>query len=132
MELQKGMYIRYTRGMINGNIPPRIAKIVDCSDNELIKIDNGQVILNEDIIGIPSFDLIYLIKIGDYVNGYPVVDIMDSYDTETKRRINRTVYIDKPCAGVKIWWTPLLNGDIKEVITKEQFEACKYLIERDK
>ena len=39
MELKNGMYVRYTRVMINEYVPPKIAKIVDYSDNELIKID---------------------------------------------------------------------------------------------
>lgn len=138
MKLKEGMYIRFKdkRGIqyirkitsINTEKPDKryAAIFIDKEANNC----NGVSLKN--IIGKPSFDLIYLIKIGDYVNGYPVVDIMDSYDTETKRRINRTVYIDKPCAGVKIWWTPLLNGDIKEVITKEQFDSMKYVVERDK
>lgn len=43
MKLEVGMYVKYTRGLINGYVPPRIAKITDCSDKDLIKIDNGQV-----------------------------------------------------------------------------------------
>lgn len=50
MNLNVGMYVRYARGIINGYVPPRIARITNCEDNELIKIDNGQVILREDVI----------------------------------------------------------------------------------
>ena len=50
MELKVGMYVKYTRGTINGYVPPRIGKITDCSDKDLIKIDNGQVILKADIL----------------------------------------------------------------------------------
>lgn len=126
MEIKKGMYIRYA-----GNIDKVFGVVIDKNNSSLNRVyaENETVFFDE--IEKASFNLIDLVKKGDYVNGYPVVDIMDSYDTETKRRINRTVYIDKPCAGVKIWWTPLLNGDIKEVITKEQFEDCKYVVERD-
>lgn len=74
MKLEVGMYVRYTRGMINGYVPPRIARIVDCSDDLLIKIDNGQCILRDDVIK-ASHSLIDLIEVGDYVNGYKVLEI---------------------------------------------------------
>lgn len=115
LELKEGMYIRYTRGMINGNIPPRIAKIVDCSDNELIKIDNGQVILNEDIIGEPSEHLIDLIEIGDYVNGYPVIFNV------VERGGNIVIVIGGDC---------FTENKIKNIVTKEQFDNAKYWVER--
>ena len=61
MKFEEGMYIRYTRDAINGYVPPRIAKITDCSDKDLIKIDNGQVILRNDILKV-SHDIINLIE----------------------------------------------------------------------
>lgn len=120
MELKEGMYIRYTRGMINGNIPPRIAKIVDCSDNELIKIDNGQVILNEDIIGEPSEHLIDLIEIGDYVNGDKVTSCEPIDEKDAERYLgfgDYDYYIHT-------------SEDIKNIVTKEQFDNAKYWVER--
>lgn len=121
MELKEGMYVRYTRGMINGNVPPRIAKIVDCLDNKLIKIDNGQVILNEDIIGEPSEHLIDLIEVGDYVNGKKVTSADPVNKKGTKRYLDLGdyYYIDK-------------SEDIQNIVTKEQFETCKYVVERNK
>lgn len=133
MKLKEGMYVRTEEGEISKiewitfqqweGLENTVKATFWLENNERLDypIDNFKA----------SFNLIDLVKKGDYVNGYPVVDIMDSYDTETKRRINRTVYIDKPCAGVKIGWTPLLNGDIKDIVTKEQFNACKYVVERD-
>ena len=74
MKLEVGMFVKYTRGAINGYVPPRIARIVDCSDNELIKIDNGQVILQSDVIKV-GHNIIDLIEVGDYVNGKRVYNI---------------------------------------------------------
>ena len=74
MDLKVGMYVRYARGMINGCVPIRIARIVDCSDDVLIKIDNGQCILRDDVIK-ASHNLIDLIELGDYVNGKRVYNI---------------------------------------------------------
>lgn len=131
MEISKGMYVRYIRGMINGYVPPRVAKIVDCSDNKLVKIDNEQIILRSDIIGEPSFNIIDLIEVGDYINGYPVVDILECYDNDTKRKINRIVYIDKAGFETDNRLTIVGNNDIKDIITKEQFNSMKYVVEGD-
>lgn len=100
MELKVGMYVRYTRGAINGYVPPRIAKIVDCSDNELVRIDSWQVILRNDVIKV-SDNLIDLIEVGDYVNGeYVDLFSLDYYKNYSER--------------------------IKSIVTKEQFESMKY------
>ena len=108
MKLEVGMYVRYTRGMINGYVPLRIARITDCEDNELIKIDKGQVILRSDVIK-ASHELIDLIEVGDYVNGkevtyvYPNLIKVDSTD---------------------IW--EIYSCDIKSIVTKEQFNSVRY------
>ena len=115
MELKNGMYVRYTRGMINEYVPPKIAKIVDCSDNELIKIDNGQVILRSDVIK-SSENIIDLIEVGDYVNDYYVEDVFDTY-----------IYV---ATGTNYFQSPTIyEQDIKSVVTKEQFDSVRYEVE---
>lgn len=111
MELKKGMYVRYTRGVINGYVPPRIAKIVDCSDNELVRIDNWQVILRNDVIKARD-NLIDLIEVGDYVNGYRVTYVYPNL-----------IKVD----STDIW--EIHPHDIKSIITKEQFNSVKYEVE---
>lgn len=137
MKIQKGMYVRFKdkRGV------QYIRKITSINTEKLdrryaaIYIDKDANNCNgvglKNIVGEPTFNLIDLIKQGDYVNGYPAVAVMYICDTKTKRKINRTVWIDKPCAGIKNGLTPLLNGGIKNVVTKEQFEKCKYIIGDD-
>ena len=136
MKINKGMYIRFK----NNKGIQYIGKLININEYrepcfkyaiEVTWYDDYIFIGDDDIIGEPSFNLIDLIKDGDYANGYPVVQIMDCYENDTKRDLGRTIYIDKPCAGVKIGWTPLLNGNIKDVVTKEQFNSCKYVVERD-
>ena len=66
-----------------------------------------------------SFNLIDLIEVGDYVNGYKVT------------------YIDKDNQIIRVdgfgWGTNIIRKDnIKNIVTKEQFEAMKYVVERDK
>ena len=129
MELKKGMYVRYTRGAINGYVPPRIAKIIN-KNNDLLKLDNNNEILESDIIGKPSFDLIDLIEVGDYVNGQKVKEIEkgDGY-----------YYLFNACYdGIMshiIAVKPKSDGYIKpieNIVTKEQFDSMKYVVERDK
>lgn len=111
MELKEGMYVRYTRGVINGYVLPRIAKIVDCSDNELVRIDNWQVILRNDVIKARD-NLIDLIEVGDYVNGYRVTYVYPNL-----------IKVD----STDIW--EIHPHDIKSIVTKEQFASVKYEVE---
>lgn len=119
MELKEGMYVRYTRGAINGYVPSRIAKIVDCSDNELVRIDNWQVILRNDVIKARD-NLIDLIEVGDYVNGkrvynISIVDGLKYLDVEVEDYLSDT---------------PFINADqITSIVTKEQFASVKYEVE---
>ena len=117
MELKEGMYVRYTRGAINGNVPPRIARITDCEDNELIKIDKDQVILRSDVIK-ASDNIIGLIEEGDYVNGCLVIK-----DIKGELR-----FIDNEYRVMRY----VKNNEIKSIVTKEQFEAMKYVIKENK
>lgn len=117
MKLEEGMYIRYVRGAINGYVPPKIAKIIDCSDNELIKIDkNSQVILRNDVVK-ASHTLTDLIEVGDYVNGSKVLDISED---ENNRIWIYTNSKNNECCFSK--------SEIEDVVTKEQFNSQKYVV----
>ena len=118
MELKKGMYVKYTRGMINGYVPPRIAKIVDCSDNDLVAISNSQVILKSDVIK-GSDGLIDLIGVGDYVNGVEVIG--KEFNNLNEEYLQCGV-------GDYVICTYEIK-DIKSIVTKEQFDAIKYEVE---
>ena len=129
MEISEGMYVKYIRGMINGYVPPKIAKATDCSDKDLIKIDNGQVILRNDILK-ASYNIIDLIEEGDYVNGMEVIakdsdnrlyvpeDLGQPYDREFSNGCFEYTLLDK-------------NFEIKSVVTKEVFKANEYRMETD-
>lgn len=121
MDLKVGMYVRYARGMINGCIPIRIARIVDCSDDVLIKIDNGQCILRDDVIK-ASHNLIDLIELGDYVNGKRVYNISI---------VDGLKYLDVESEDY-LADMPFINADqITSVVAKEQFESIKYEVKKD-
>ena len=124
MKLEVGMYVRYTRGMINGYAPLRIARITDCEDNELIKIDKGQVILRSDVIK-ASHSLIDLIEVEDYVNGELVVQVSDDKDWV----FTEPVYFDEYRGEERHYCYN--NSEIKSIVTKEQFESVKYEVKKD-
>lgn len=121
MELKEDMYVRYTRGMINDYVPPRIAKIVDCSDNDLVVISNKQVILQSDVIK-ASDNLIDLIEEGDYVNGSEVEKITT---------FNGMNFVDTYMTQGYGWGTCIPENKIQSIVTKEQFENMMYIVESE-
>ena len=124
MELKKGMYVRFKD---NKDIQ-YIGKLININEYrepcfkyaiEVTWYDDYIFIGDNDIIGEPSFDLIDLIEPGDFINGYKVT------------------YIDKDNQIIRVdgfgWGTNIIRKDnIKNIVTKEQFNSMKYVVERDK
>lgn len=117
MGLKKEMYVR-----VKELDSTSIVKVVEIDqfDNEGFKADNNMYYLCSDILK-ASFDLIDLIEVGDYVNDKKVTSADPVNKKVTKRYLDLGdyYYIDK-------------SEDIQNIVTKEQFEACKYVVERDK
>ena len=131
MELKEGMYVKYTRGMTNGYVPPRIAKIVDCSDNDLVAISNSQVILKSDVIKaseniidlITENDLLeikYLIR--SYKHQVELLEVVKNYEGR--------LYVNAFPRRIFIEDFKSYRVEIISIVTKEQFKAMKYIIEK--
>lgn len=137
MKLEVGMYIRTDNGIIE-----KVNKIYDShttynmvvwlngyGDGKSVFIDDFEEVkhLSINARGFikkePSFDIIDLIEVGDYVNGYIVEEIKRGYDGK--------IWIDNSTRGYDeggeytIWKR---NEDIKSVITHEQFEQMAYKV----
>lgn len=119
MEISKGMYVRYKYH--NEQKIGKVDFIIynKFGDENFIGLTNNESIFEGKILK-TSFNIIDLIKVGDYINGLPVT----------------FVYIPD---GVKASYFLLgtyqkhfINEDIKDIVTKEQFLNCKYVVERDK
>ena len=125
--LKPNMYVRTHQGIAKTVEKPNISVAV-WNDRKVIYVDeNGHPVptsfnffVFEDEITVFSFNIIDLIEVGDYINGLPVT----------------FVYIPD---GVKASYFLLgtyqkhfINEDIKDIVTKEQFNSCKYVVERDK
>ena len=136
MRLQVGMYVRTKDGVIAKC--DEIIKNFDISfDREVFKaFDND----TPDVIEIPwifkneyikkySFDIIDLIEVGDYVNGYMVMNIIEADICGDEKLTDRKIIIEDS-SYIAYGRTLLSNNDINYVVTKEQFDSMKYVIER--
>ena len=126
MELEVGMYVRTKRRTFQ---PPQIARIRDMSKDVVlnqyfIELDKNLIpsykhhIYEEDIEN-ANHSLIELVKVGDYVNGYPIYEIIE-YEDNT-----RAIVIGDDNKSI-IWEES--SQYIKSIVTKEQFEAMAYRV----
>ena len=124
-ELKVGNYIRskdkkgvqYIRKIIDLPKDTRYGSIVVDKD-----IHNVKWISKKNVLKV-SENIIDLIEVGDYVNGYLVKDIDYAFDDVVMNNKNarRVPYID--CNKNNY------IEDIKSIVTKEQFESIKYEVE---
>lgn len=92
------------------------------------KICSSNYIYDEDIIK-SSPNIIDLIEVGDYVNGYPVGKIYKSPNKDIGRVIK---YADENVGGYEYDVFDLWESRIKSIsiVTKEQFENMEYKYDR--
>ena len=128
MELKEGMYIRTKLNDFCNMIAIRKIEEIDEDDDNKFWIDDyiidtfgdEQNKLSEEDVDKASFDITDLIEIGDYVNGYRVYsgggnhfDYILTWDEESDYYMK----IELP------------SLDIKDIVTKEQFNSVKYEVE---
>lgn len=119
MKLEVGMYVRNKDGYVSQY---RYYDTTNMGKLLCIPLSNRTFANIEDIIK-ASHNIIDLIEVGDYVNGYPVTAILSSnnkvYEIQVKRPNNRT----------GVWIKRIRNNeDIKSIVTKEQFENMAYKV----
>lgn len=136
MKLEEGMYVRTKKG--------KIAKIVSKEDvysglhrEEIVFIlDIGErLAIHSKKVVKSSKNIIDLIEVGDYVNGYKIDYINLNCETPFLRsnqpyRVDNTLYSTLIEKG-KNYNQPLhfFEEDIKSIVTKEQFESMTYEVE---
>lgn len=106
LEVKENMYYRTYSGSIN-----KITSIKDYNEREYLL--NGFYI-NKDTIKKVSYNIIDILKVGDYVNGH-----------EVKSKQSGVKRIDIGEDENYVW---LYEKDIKSVITHEQMEQMKYKV----
>ena len=117
MELKLNMYVRTEHGIykINGYINNNYTQKFTYIDNKGV----SNILENDEIIK-ASHNIIDLIEVGDYVNGYPVYETIEYPDN------TRAIVIADDNKSI-IWEES--SQYIKSIVTKEQFERLKYEVE---
>lgn len=124
-ELEVGMYIRYVPTL--GDYTQKISKITktkNCLLDMAYYLDNEKEPVfssHFDYILKSSFNPIDLIQENDYVNGYKVIEIIKDFK----------VIVDKSELNTNdgnYYLKSFTNNQIKNIVTKEQFESMKYVI----
>lgn len=130
-KIEVGEYIRTKDGRIDKVDRYSIASCV-------YHCKNGMCIDECETVGIPISDIkkhspniIDLIEVGDYVNGYKILDIADSIYKNSKRIL---IYRNEKEKYEKWMYIQEYDGkihtqdDIKSIVTKEQFKIIEYEI----
>lgn len=116
-----GEYIRTNRGDIG-----YVAKI---EGSFIYDKENRLLGFTENVIKI-STEIIDLIREGDYVNGEKITEI--TKDLFIKNQINLWTGIYELNSFGDRSVKKITNNDIKSIVTKEQFEQMKYIVEENK
>lgn len=119
-----------------------IGKIVNITENgqgfkgDLIDIQykySKHAIENQDVVA--SYNIIDLIEVGDYVNGYKVLEICTG-NFELNNPLNvkalKLEFIKEdinPNIPFFKRYNFITNSEIKSIITKEQFDSIKYKVD---
>ena len=136
MELKEGMYVRYipTIGEYTQKIS-KITKTKNCLLDTCYTLDDKEEVFSshfDDILG-ASHNIIDLIEVGDYLNGFKVSKI-ERYDTKTIIKIGNSTF--NVLEGEEIYTPSYDNNNgyeklekLKSIVTKDQFESMSYEVE---
>ena len=118
MKLEVGMFVRTKEGNIE-----KICAI----ENEHIYTDDDYLSWYRSSIAFSkaSYNIIDLIEVGDYVNGYMITDFDDDYYDE---ELDEDVEGFSIVLGNEEQLFRIPPKDIETIVTKEQFEAMQYKV----
>lgn len=120
MKLEPNMYVRTKHngiGKIVEYINDPTHYFFKCYKLDINCINCEEYITEADIIKEPSYNIIDLLEVGDYVNGCKVHNIANCLTIILNNEENIS------------WINP---SDIKSIVTKEQFSSMEYRLGDDK
>lgn len=135
MKLEVGMYVRGKYYSYKGKIGKIIKKYngdleIAYKDSIVKTTVSSFIDDNFDINGkqyVASYDIIDIVKIGDYVNGSKVIDIsIIGKDKEKWVWVEQMEDTDNKYGDDYVGYN---NEQIKSIVTKEQFESMEYSLE---
>lgn len=112
LELKENMYYRTYSGFIN-----KITSIKDYNEREYLL--NGFYVNKKNTIKKASYNIIDVLEVGDYVNGYKITEII-----EKPRKCLKTEYK----INLSYVFFCFYEKDIKSIITYEQMEQMAYKV----
>ena len=115
-KLEPNMYVRTKRGTFDRFMTSKKIESLTWYTFE----DRGSITNPENYIINASHNIIDLIEVGDYVNGYLVLNVLDFNDNTRILSLER-IYDNK-----------ITEEDIKSIVTKEQFSSMEYRLGDDK
>ena len=116
-EIKIGEYVRTKKGLI--------ANVIGYDDDNNFMLDIGQIITKIEAKNIKNgSNPIDLIKVGDYVNGYEVLEFDDE---EVNLYLGIPIYDDALMDCISEV-RPLDTIEIKSIVTKEQFKNIEYKV----
>lgn len=130
-KLKCGMYVRYKNKYDNIVKISKIKKILTVKTPYLKKyynLEGPDGALKEEIIK-ASYNILEVIEIGDYINGYKIVDFDLSYKSGN---VIALAAFGNTENGLRTWNFWIKNNEIKSILTKNQFETNSYKIRRNK
>lgn len=108
-KLEPNMYVRTKRGTFDRFMTSKKIESLTWYTFE----DRGSITNPENYIINASYNIIDLIEVGDYVNGYYVEDVLKTF-------VNVAV-------GSNYFQSPTIyEKDIKSIVTKEMFSSMEY------
>ena len=130
MELKVGMYVRFD--WKKQQLPIIIGKITEVHYDEDEKYyfyltDNGLVIGEDNLVKEPSYNIIDLIEVGDYVNNSKVIKI-EEYNNEKYVYVEEMEFCNACNEDENVYYK---EEDIKSIVTKEQFSQMEYKVSND-
>ena len=114
-KIKVGEYVRTKEGIIG-----KIEQI----GNSLYWLEDGSPFNIQENSNKHSRNVIDLIEVGDYVNGYKVLDIMEDMETGEIHLEMTSDYTNEIIGDCTIY-----NDDIKTIVTHEQFSNIEYRLE---
>ena len=115
-KLEPNMYVRTKRGTFDRFMTSKKIESLTWYTFE----DRGSITNPENYIINASHNIIDLIEVGDYVNGYLVLNVLDFNDNTRILSLER-IYDNK-----------ITEEDIKSIVTKEMYSSVKYRLGDDK
>ena len=129
MKLEVGMYVRTKNGMKIGKIA-QIHKAVN--HKSWYELKNGLRVYSYEKIKEPSYNIIDILEIGDYVNSKEVIEIYQAGNKFKGSSMysfrEKTIELDNDNYETIPQDCLLTNEDIKSVITHEQMEQMAYKV----